>query len=436
MIVKTTTTRPSWLQSMTIYLRPRLLLILAQGFASGIPLALVYGTVGYWLSTLNITLGSIGLFMSVATPYSLKFLWAPIIDQAPLPFLTQWLGRRRSWLFLIQLLLALSIVVMGFVDPRSSLLVAGFATLAMSFFAASQDIVIDAYRIEILIEEEQGAGAAATQTGSRIGSLVSGAGALVLSDYLPWFVVFIILACLILVSAFITLIAPRSPEPKCVTAHHGYKAWLDVAVVQPFLDFTRRRGWIIILAFVLFYKYGDAIGGSMAFVFYHAMGFSGSEIAEASKVFGVFMTIVGTIIGGALVVRVGVFRSLLVGGVLQAIANLTYCLVAARGHDIWVLHLAIGVDNLAGGAAGAAFVAYLSSLTNIAFTATQYSLLTSFMALGRAVLSMPGGKLVEHLGWANFFSLTVLLAIPGLVLLLWLFRLYPQQEKPVVGIVS
>ncbi len=323
---------------------------------------------------------------------------------------------------------------MGFADPRAGLLFASVATLVMSFFAASQDIVIDAYRIEILTEEEQGAGAAATQTGSRIGSLVSGAGALILSDHLPWLFTFLILASLILASAALTLIAPRAPEPKQVTAHHGYRAWLDIAVIQPFYDFAKRRGWIVILAFVLFYKYGDAIGGSMAFVFYHDIGFSGTEIAEASKVFGVIMTIIGTVLGGVLVVRIGVFKSLLIGGVLQAITNLAYCVVAVRGHDIWALHAAIGLDNLAGGAAGAAFVAYLSSLTNIAFTATQYSLLTSFMALGRSLLSMPGGTIVQQIGWINFFSLTVVLAVPGIVLLLWLFRLYPASKKTVAEI--
>lgn len=422
-------TLKAWLAAFEIYRRPRLLVIAAQGFASGIPLALVYGTLAYWLSKLDTALGAIGLFTSVAAPYSLKFLWAPIIDQAPLPILNRWLGRRRSWLFVIQLLLALSIAALGFVDPRSSLLAAGIVALVMSFFGASQDIVIDAYRIEILTEEEQGAGAAATQTGSKIGSLVTGAGALILSDHIAWPAIFLLIAALIIVSAAITLIAPRSPELERVTAYHGYRAVLDTAVVQPFLDFAKRRGWFVILAFVLFYKYGDAIGGGMAYSFYQKMGFSGTEIAEASKVFGVIMSLVGTILGGVVVARIGVFRSLLIGGVLQAVTNLTFCLVAARGHDIWALHLAIGVDNLAGGAAATAFVAYLSSLTNIAYTATQYSLLTSFMAFGRIVLSMPGGKIVEQVGWGNFYALTVLLAVPGLLLLLWLIRLYPTEKS-------
>jgi PAT family beta-lactamase induction signal transducer AmpG len=433
-------TLKTWLAAFEIYRRPRLLVIAAQGFASGIPLALVYGTLAYWLSVLDTKLGAIGLFTSVAVPYSLKFLWAPIIDRAPLPILNRWLGRRRSWLLLIQLLLAASIAVLGFVDPRVSLLPAGIAAFVMSFFGASQDIVIDAYRIEILTEEEQGAGAAATQIGSKVGSLVTGAGALILADHIAWPAIFLMIAALIVVSAAITLIAPPSPELVRKTDHHDYRALFDEAVLQPFLDFAKRRGWIVILAFVLFYKYGDAVGGSMAYTFYQKMGFSGTEIAEASKVFGVIMSLAGTVVGGVMVARIGVFRSLLIGGILQAVANLTFCFVASRGHDIWALHLAIGVDNLAGGAAATAFVAYLSGLTSVAYTATQYSLLTSFMAFGRIVLSLPGGKIAEELGWGNFFALTVLLAIPGLLLLLWLFRLYPHRdsatEKAAVEVVS
>ncbi|HWU00533.1 MAG TPA: MFS transporter [Terriglobales bacterium] len=429
-----TTRQLTWREGFALYLRPRLLVITAQGFASGIPLGLVYGTFGYWLSLLNINAGSIGLFTAVALPYTVKFLWAPFIDHVPLPLLHKPLGRRRSWLLLIQLGLAISIAAMGFVDPRDSLLVAGIAALIMSFFGASQDIVIDAYRIEILAPEEQGAGAAATQTGSKLGSLVTGAGALVLSDHIGWTVIFLATASFILLSAMITLIAPPSPDLRQDAEHHGYRAWLNVAVVQPFLDFAKRRGWIVILAFVLLYKYGDAIGGGMAYKFYHDMGFTGTEIAEASKIFGVIMSFAGTIVGGVVVARIGIFRSLLIGGVLQALTNFGFCYVAMRGHDIWALHLAIGLDNFAGGAAAAAFVAYLSSLTHIAYTATQFALFTSFMAFGRVVLALPGGTIVEEIGWANFYALTVLLAVPGMLLLLWLSRLYPAQGKPAMEI--
>lgn len=434
MTLENASPRRSWTDSLSIYLRPRLLLILAQGFASGMPLLLTLSTLSYWLATVKVDNTTIGLFALTGTPYTFKFLWSPVIDQVHLPLLGRWLGRRRAWLLIIQLLLAAAIFAMGQTDPAVAPVATAIAATIVAFLSASQDIVIDAYRIELLGEEEQGAGAGATQTGYRLGMLLAGAGALALSDYLNWGMVFSILAAAMVACAVITLIAPRTKEPQVSAGPRDYRAWVKDAVISPLADFAQRRGWAVILVFILFYKFGDAIGGIMANPFYRAMGFSGSEIAIVSKLWGVWMTVLGGLVGGLMVARMGLFRALMVGGVLQAAANFGYCFVAWRGHDIWALTTAITLDNLAGGAAGAAMVAYLSQLTNIAFTATQYALLTSFMAYGRTVMSAGGGWLADRMDWAQFFSLTAFLAIPGLLLLVWLSRLYPAQGKPAMEI--
>ena len=438
--------RQGWLQSLAIYLRPRLLLVLAQGLASGMPLLLTLSTLSYWLAKVGVDKTTIGLFALTGTPYTFKFLWSPVIDQLPLPLLGRWLGRRRAWLLVIQLLLAAAIFAMGQTDPAVAPIATALAATVVAFLSASQDIVIDAYRIEILRDEEQGAGAGATQTGYRLGLLLAGAGALALSDFFSWAWVFTGLAVAMLFCAAVTLFAPRAPEPQAFHApepqafhdpelqtppvRRDYRVWVQEAVVAPLSDFAGRRGWGVILVFILFYKFGDAIGGIMANPFYAAMGFTGSEIAIVSKLWGVWMTVLGGLVGGVLVARIGIFRALMIGGVLQALTNFGYCVVAWRGHDLMALTLAITIDNLAGGAAGAAMVAYLSRLTNIAFTATQYALLTSFMAYGRTVMSAGGGWLADRMDWASFFALTAGLAIPGLLLLVWLIKLYPADDKP------
>ncbi len=423
-----------WYGAVEVYLNRRILFVLLMGVASGMPLLLTLSTLSYWLSTVGVDKTTIGLFALVGIPYSFKFVWAPIIDHARVPLLSRILGRRRSWLILIQACLATAIVVMGMTDPVTAPLTVAAAAVSVAFFSASQDIVIDAYRIEILRDEEQGAGAAVTQAGYRIGLLVSGAGAIALSDFIGWPTIFNMLAAVILASMIVALLAPEPPEPvshapRALRADRfdAMRAWLKAAVIAPFADFMKHRGWLIILAFVLLYKFGDAIGGVMANPFYRELGFSGVEIASITKVFGILATVVGTFAGGMLVARLGLFRALIIGGVLQAVTNLLFALLAVTGKDLTMLTVAIGADNFTGGLGSAAFVAYLSSLCNRAFTATQYALLTSLMAAGRTMLSSGGGWLADHMDWASFFLLTTLLAIPGLLLLFWLSRLYPAR---------
>jgi MFS transporter, PAT family, beta-lactamase induction signal transducer AmpG len=451
--------RKDWWSAIAPYLTPRMLVILAMGFASGLPLLLTLSTLTYWLSKVGVDKTTIGLFALVGTPYTFKFLWSPIMDHAPLPVLTRLLGRRRSWLLLTQALLAVAIFAMGLTDPAGNPVRTAIAALVVAFLSASQDIVIDAYRIDLLPTEQQGHGAGATQVGYRIGILLAGAGALALSDYVSWPAVFTMLAGAMVAAMVVTLLAPepKAPPPR---EKRDYVEWVKEAFIDPFADFMRRRGWVLILVFVLFYKFGDALGGFMANPFYNEMGFTGVEIGSISKIWGVWMSALGAVIGGISVARWGIFRALLIGGILQAVTNLTFSYVAMTNadygacaqaalaadpkaivsdlcamhrHDIASLAIAITADNIAGGAAGAALVAYLSSLCNVAYTATQYALLTSFMALGRTWLSAGSGWLADHMDWASFWALTMLLAVPGLLLLWLMMRRYPEPAKVVAG---
>lgn len=417
----------SWGEALTVYFTWRQAIIFFMGIASGLPLLLTLSTLSYWLSTVGVDKTTIGLFTLVGIPYTFKFLWSPIIDQVRLPILGR-LGRRKSWLLVIQPALAAAIFFMGLSSPESAPWMTALLALVVAFFSASQDIVIDAYRIEILKTEEQGAGAGSTQVGYRIGLLLAGAGAFAMSDFFAWPMVFAALAAVMLLCAVFTLFIPE-PEIADVptrVARRSYAEWLTEAFVHPFADFLRRPGWLIILLFILFYKYGDAFGGAMANPFYHELGFTGVELATISKLYGVIASLIGGVLGGVVVARFGIFKTLLFGGVLQAVTNGLFSILAMQGHDLLWLGIAITADNLSGGVAAAAFVAYLSGLCNVAYTATQYALLTSFMSMGRTILSSGSGWVADHTDWVSFWALTALMAIPGLLLLLWIARLYPQ----------
>lgn len=425
--------RPTWRDSLAVYLTRRQLVVFLMGFSSGLPLLLGFSTLSFWLRQEGVGLVAIGGMLTVATPYSLKFLWAPLLDHVRLGQLTDRLGLRRGWLIAIQLALAGSIVLVGQADPSASL---GFLTLAallMAFLSASQDIVVDAYRIEILAEHEQGAGAAMTQAGYRVGLLAAGAGALWLADVLPWSTVYALMAALMLVGVVAVLIGDE-PESRRPPPPKAPGEFLRVAMFEPLREFATRRGWLIVLAFVLLYKYGDAVAGAMANPFYSDLGFTGGEIASVTKVFGVVMTMLGVFAGGIVVARIGMLPALAVGGVLQAATNLTFAWLAGQGHDLTALAIAVGTDQFANGVGSAAFVAYLSALCNVAFTATQYALLTSLMAAGRTLLAASSGWLAEMLGWPGFFVATMLLAVPALLLIGVLVRL-DRAGEPGAGAV-
>jgi PAT family beta-lactamase induction signal transducer AmpG len=373
-----------WLAPLAVYRKPRLVAILLMGFSSGLPLALTFGTLSYWLADIGVSLTTIGLFGLVRTSYSLKFLWSPLIDRLPLPLLTKRLGRRRSWALMIQALLAVAILALGLTDPRADPALTALAAVVVAFLSASQDIVIDAYRIELLLPEEQGAGAAATQWGYRFGMLASGAGALYAASFGGWSFAYAVMAALMgvgMVTVWLTPEPGATPATNTLpgpTALARIRVWLNRAVVAPFLDLFARNGasqLIAIGVFIVLYKFGDSLAGSMSNPLYVALGFTKVEVATIAKVYGVVATLIGVAVGGVFVARLGVFRALLICGGMQALSNLLYALQVWAGHDVAMLTLTIAAENVTGGMASASFVAYLSLLCSREFTATQYALL-------------------------------------------------------------
>ena len=415
----------SWREALEAYREPRLVAILLMGFSSGLPLPLTVGTLSFWLAESGVSRTAIGLFALIGISYNFKFVWSPVIDRLPIPLLTRMLGRRRSWLLAIQLLLAAAILALGFTNPATDPFATVIAAVVVAFLSASQDIVVDAYRIELLTAEEQGAGAAATQWGYRFGLLAAGAGALYAATFGGWHLAYTLMALLMGVGMATVWLTPepKAPSlPALVGASVGERIahWLEGAVVAPLADLLTRPYWAAILGFIVLYKFGDALAGVMANPLYVALHFSGAEVASISKVFGVFATLAGVAAGGLAVARYGLYASLLICGVLQTVANLMYVWLAVAGHDLGVLTLSIAIENVTGGMGSAAFVAYLSGLCNQRFTATQYALLSSLAAVGRTVLSASGGWLADKLDWVPFFLVTTAAGAPGLLLLLWL----------------
>jgi MFS transporter, PAT family, beta-lactamase induction signal transducer AmpG len=412
-----------WRRSLAVYSDRRVLLILPLGFASGLPLLLTFSTLSAWLATAGVRRATIGAFALVGTPYAFKFLWSPLIDRLPPPLP---LGRRRGWGLTIQIALVAAMLALGSCDPKSHLATMAALALLVAFLSASQDIVIDAWRVEILAPEEQGPGAGMIQTGYRIAMLVSGAGALIVAAHAGWFAAYATMAALLSATMLVFLLGPEPELPPELTDRsrsRGWDAlreWLATAVVGPFADFMRRPSWFAILLFVLGYKLGEAMAGVMAMPLYIALGFSLVEIAAISKLVGFFATVIGALAGGLLTVRLGIVRALILCGVLQSAGNLFYVLQAMGGHRLDYLALCVAAENVTGAMAGAALVAYLSSLCSPAFTATQYALLSSLAAVGRTLVASSGGVLAERLGWVPFFLLTTVATLPALLLLVWI----------------
>jgi MFS transporter, PAT family, beta-lactamase induction signal transducer AmpG len=417
-----------WLAALDVYREPRLIAILLMGFSSGLPLALTFATLSFRLAEAGVSRTEIGLFALVGVSYSLKFLWSPLIDRMPLPLLTRRLGRRRGWALAIQPALAAAIVALGLCDPKTEPAATALAAVLVAFLSASQDIVIDAYRIELLRPEEQGAGAAATQWGYRFGMLASSAGALYAASLGGWRFAYALMAALIGIGMATVWFTPEPDvvgEPELlpgVSLLGRLAAWFGRSVLAPFADMLGRPRAVAILAFVVFYKFGDALAATMSNPLYVFLQFSKVEVANIGKLYGFAAALVGLALGGVIVLRLGVFRALLLCGALQMTSNLMYIVQLRAGHDLRVLALTIGTENLTGGMASAAFVAYLSDLCNLAFTATQYALLTSLAAVGRTILSASGGALADRFGWTLFFLLSTAACLPGLALLVGIMR--------------
>lgn len=385
----------------------RMLVVFLMGFSSGLPLLLIGGTLKAWFTESQIDLTTIGFFSLVGLPYTTKFLWAPLTDKYIPPFM----GRRRGWLIVSQIFLALCIGTIGLIDPKNSISIVAIVALAVAFFSATQDIVVDAYRREVLDQDELGLGNSYAITGYRIAMLVAGALALALADFISWKTVYLSMSAMMLVGIGTTIYAM---EPDDV--HETPKTWTE-AFVGPFVDFFSRQGAIWILAFILLYKVGDAMASEMTMPFYIMLGFSKTEIAGVVKIAGIWATLGGAFVGGVLMLRLGLQRSLWIFGILQAISTLGFAILAQTGPDLKTLSLVIGFENLTAGMGTSAYAAFMANLTNKRFTATQYALLSSLMGVPRVIIGAPSGYLAKHLGWESYFVFCAAIAIPGLLLL-------------------
>lgn len=439
-----------WLNALKVYAHPRVAGMLFLGFSAGLPLLLVLGTLSFWLSEAGIARATIGHLSWVGLAYGFKFLWSPLVDRLPLPFLTARLGRRRAWLLLSQVCIAAALWGMANTDPAQNLMHMVYLALAVAFASATQDIALDAYRIEAVEIEKQGAMAATYQAGYRIAMITAGAGVLWIAaafdpseatyDFHPWQIAYTVMAALMAVG-IVTTLTIREPEKKIPLStnerelHARAKfasfglsgkplnaaAWFYDAVLSPFIDFIQRYKWqaVLMLALIALYRISDVVMGVMSNPFYQEMGFTKDEVATVSKVYGVVMTILGAGLGGLLVMRAGVMRTLFLGAALSAATNLLFVWLAGRGHDVGALVFTVSADNLSAGIASSAFVAYLSSLVNQAYSATQYALFTSVMLLLPKFIAGFSGEFVDAYGWANFFTGTALIGVPVLVLV-WL----------------
>ena len=423
--------RASWFDAIAVYLKPRVLIVLFLGFASGLPLALSGSTLSVWLTERGVDLGTIGLFSLVGLPYTFKFLWAPLTDALDVPLLSRALGRRRGWLVFTQIWLVAAIVLLGLCDPTQSLPLVVFGALLVATASATQDIVIDAFRIESLEPSEQGAGMAGYVAAYRIGMLVSGAGVLVLVAWLEaqgvardavWMWGYIAAAACMMLGIVATLLATEPDTPPQVVDHnHKPIRRLAETATGAFGEFLTRDAAIVVLLFVVLYKFCDAFAGALTAAFVINIGFDKATYAAVVKGVGLAAALIGGFAGGSMVRALPLSTSLWIGGFLQMASNLTFSWLAMVGVSVPALTATIIVENFTGAIGTVVFVAYLSALCrDRAHTATQYALLTALAAVGRTTLASGGGFIAEYSGWVTFFAITAVSAIPSLLLLWWL----------------
>ncbi|WP_246696550.1 AmpG family muropeptide MFS transporter [Methylobacterium planeticum] len=410
----------------------RIALMLALGFACGLPILLVFSTLSAWLATAGIQRTSIGLLSYVSFAYSLKFLWAPVIDRLDLPVLARWLGRRRAWMVLAQLGVAAGLIGMSQGDPAGSLSFMVICALITAFASATQDIVVDGWRIDAAPTERQGVMLGAYQLGYAIARAFAGAGALYIAQGASWSLAYGAMALLMLTGLIASVLAPRQDPAPVPDEHRSIGRTLQIAVVEPFGDLVRRKGarLVLILSLIMLYRLPDIISGVMAQPFYIEQGFSLTEIANVTKVYGVIIGVAGALAGGYAVIRFGLQASLLFGGIAAAASNLMFSWLALHGHDTPLFIASISIDNFAGNFAGTALIAYMSSLTSSAFVATQYALLSSLYALPGKFVGGFSGYMVDALGYPKFFAASAAIGIPVALLCLALIALREGAAEP------
>ncbi|WP_330925765.1 AmpG family muropeptide MFS transporter [Candidatus Sororendozoicomonas aggregata] len=450
MIEKTTQT--TWRNSLAIYMHRRAIILFFLGFSAGLPLMLVFSSLSFWLREADVSRATIGFFSWVGLAYGLKWVWSPLVDKLPLPWLGKRLGRRRSWLLLSQLGVAGALAGMGVTDPANNLGTMALFAVLVAFSSATQDIVIDAYRIESAEQRLQAALAATYMVGYRLAMLLATAGVLSIAAWFsttgdnsyelyPWQIAYLAMAGFMGIGIVTTLLIAEPEAPEQPVAERKARQWLSEyafiptclqkpagwfygAAVSPFVDFVRRYRWhaVVILALISTYRISDIVMGIMANPFYVDLGYTKEEVATVSKVVGVIMTLVGAAFAGGLMIRLGIMRVLFISGLMVVVTNLMFAWLATLGHDLLWFTVVISLDSLAGGMAAAAFIAYLSSLTNISYCATQYALLSSVMMLFPKFVAGFSGVMVDHMGYSAFFVVSALIGLPALVLIVFASR--------------
>lgn len=429
-----------WQESFLAFWDRRILSIFLMGFSSGLPFLLTLSTLTIWLKESGINNMTIGLFVLVTLPYTLKFLWGPMVDHVKLPFLSKFLGQRRSWLVLSQVVLMFMLLGLGRSNPEKYILGTVLWAFGVAFSSAIQDIVIEAYRIEIIDEDQKGAAATSTNLGYRLGMLMSGAGALYLASLFSWQTAYTFMAALISIGFFTTLFSP-SPSSSLISTPtvlvslkkydfpSQFWGWINSLYGPPLKDLMRSYNWPIILAFILFYKVGDTMLTVMSAPFLVELGFSKIEIADVAKFFGISAMVFGGFMGGLLLNRFGILSSLIICAVLQIFSCFMFVIQALVGYNLSVLVLIIGVENLTCGVGAVAYIAYLSSLCSIPHTATHFALLSSFGSLARILLSIGAGFLADLLPWPLFFTFTTVACLPCFFLLIHASHHFPYRQS-------
>ncbi len=428
--------KPTWLQTLKVYLEPASLRMLSLGFSAGLPLLLVFGTLSFWLREAGVNRSTIGYLSWVGLAYGFKWVWSPLVDRMPIPFLTRAFGRRRSWLLASQAVIMVALVFMAHTDPRLALAPVVWCAIAVAFASATQDIALDAFRIESADTQHQAALAATYQTGYRLAMIWAGAGALWIAARAEvpdaagyqqgaWKMAYLAMAASML-PGVLTVLFSREPVQAVMAPARNAMEWLRGALLEPFADFIARYRWhaALVLALIATYRISDVVMGIMANPFYVDMGYTKDEVAAVTKVYGVIMTLVGAFAGGALAMRFGVMRVLMLGAVLSAATNLLFAWLAGQGHSVNALIGVISADNLASGIATAAFIAYLSSLTNVQYSATQYALFSSMMLLLPKFVAGYSGVYVDAFGYTGFFTATACLGLPVLALVVLASRVH------------
>ncbi|MGH1538228.1 MAG: AmpG family muropeptide MFS transporter [Gammaproteobacteria bacterium] len=434
----------SWLDALKVYKQPKVIAMLFLGFSAGLPLFLVFGTLSIWLRREGIDRSTIGFISWVTLLYGLKFIWAPLVDRLPLPLITNWLGQRRSWMLIAQCGVLAGLWVMSNTSPNTEITILVFAALLVAFSSATQDISIDAWRIEAVATDQQGAMAGTYQLGYRLGLILAGGGATIIAGSSSWNTAYFVMGCAMFIGMITTFIISEperkiaqqtwEQEQRVVNFLEGSSilpnglrniiAWFIGAVVCPFVDFFTRNGSValLILLFIGLFRISDITMGVMSGPLYVDMGFTDTQIGLVSKTFGIAVTIFGALLGGVLVMRYGMMKMLIISAILVVLTNLLFAWLATQGPEISLLALVITADNLSGGIAGSAFIAYLSSLTNRAYTATQYALFSSLMLLPAKFIGGFSGTIVDSHGYIDFFIYAGLLGIPAILLAVYLWR--------------